>query len=158
METGRFNNEDMTPICKFGPGGEYVSFLPKEYAEIASPNNPLAKALEKIAKIMGTPIKSVSPVSLKPVKIYSMEEQGESEPNTKSIACIAASVGNSQADSKLSKQQSLFSVDAGACRAGGNKPAYRIRAYRRPARKRTAGKIGRQGTLFDDNLVRAKTA
>jgi hypothetical protein len=58
----------------------------------------------------------------------------------------------------LSGEQMLFADDWRVGVRAGHKPKHHIRAYRRTAKKRTAIGAGGQGTLFELDLRRARTA
>ena len=49
------NTEYLGPICKFGPGGDYVSAWPAVplYSIAAAEPNPLGRVLETIARMIG---------------------------------------------------------------------------------------------------------
>ena len=56
MKPNRFENKNR-PLCKFGPGGEYVSTWPGNGKDYSEKNcNSLSKVLSTIAGILGAAI------------------------------------------------------------------------------------------------------
>jgi hypothetical protein len=149
------------PMCRFGPGGDYVNSWPaKKFQLPGQGHNPLGKVLAMIADVMGTTVsgelmiqagttgrhkadfEAPSDNYVMPEKISSAAKRTQNTSYTPSIAGIRDS-------SPIAAEPVLFADDCRSSRGAGRKPHYRIRAYRRSGRKRTAHKIEPQATLFE---------
>jgi hypothetical protein len=147
------------PICKFGPGGDFVSEWPvRGNKSPIAMENPLSKVLATIAEMIGTKIppelltvKDVKPdTSIK--KLIKSNLEKEKQPGEKSSRTNnASSTAGTKANSKLRGQPMLFSDVRRACRTVRRKSHYRIRTYRSSSRKRTSQQFKGQGTLFEIN-------
>jgi hypothetical protein len=159
------NFEYLGPICKFGPGGEYVSNWPAVPLYNATPqDNPLARVLDTIARMVGlSPTQSLAlqtrrahdPQIQKLIQKRREKNERAAKQNSPAYAAPITVVGD---DGPFSGKPTLFSDDTGTGFAPQHKPNHRIRASRRPARKRFAGGMLKQGSLFETHLARAKTA
>jgi len=101
------------PLCKFGPGGDFIAVWQPELAAANS--------------------KTYNTVDSAPVA--TIEDGGV-----------------------LSREPMLFPDNS---RIGGpteHKPKYRVRTYRRAAKKRPAFRLSEQGSLFELDLAGARTA
>jgi len=157
------------PVCKFGPGGDFVTDWPgcRQESDANEPN-----ALARLLATLGAIINNVvgcqfQPESFTPKAVFvsgkrfpcreSNEPDGAAQGyfNDKAACLPGSSV---QVNGGLSRQRLLFSDDwAGRSRAG-HKPKHHIRAHQRPSRKRPAAIAGDQGTLFDTDLKSARSA
>lgn len=158
MDMNRFKNRSEKPLCKFGPGGEFVTDWPGgEMKAYKSNKNPLGKVLSTIAEIIGATIdpeliaeltsapKAAQITDFNTKKEKTSIEAAKPEPDPKTI-------GHSQTDKQLPKQPMLFPDDRGIGRGVRRKPHNRIRAHRRTSRKTASRKVKRQNTLFEINL------
>ena len=160
------NFEYLGPICKFGPGGEYVSNWPAVplYSVSTPQGNPLGRVLDGIARMVGlSPTQSLAlqmrrttdPQIQKLIQKRRERNERAAKQDGPAYAASITVVGN---NSPFSGKPTLFSDDTGTGFAPQHKPNHGIRASRRPARKRFAGGLPQQGSLFDAHIARAKTA
>jgi len=162
-------NKRIGPVCKFGPGGDFVSVWPKEPTSFLKPApNRLTKLLNSIAEIinatLGSEFDSVIevPTDMAPEtkRIFYQEEKlkyavKDGKADKPAYPAATTAIKNNL---RLSKEPMLFADD---CRVGsrtGCKPKHRIRAYRRTAKKRPALSLPGQGSLFEANFRSARTA
>jgi hypothetical protein len=155
------NAEYLGPICKFGPGGEYVSNWPMvpQYST-ACRENPLGSVLEMIARMIGLtsatpPHRYNQPNIQKIIQKYREKNERAAKQDSRSYAAPIAVVGDHRS---FSVKPTLFGDDTGTRLAAPNKPNHRVRASRRAARKRFSVGMPEQGSLFETHLARAKTA
>ncbi len=137
------------PVCKFGPGGDFVSIWPERFAGLYEPlmgepgRHRLARLREALAGVIG----------LTTEKTAEMERSGyASDGSRTAYAGVAA---GTEGGGRLRGQAMLFADDS---RAAGHKSKHRVRAYRRAAKKRAALEFGKQGSLFTADSHCAKTA
>ena len=162
-------NGQIQPLCTFGPGGDFVSFWPKQHSTSrnAVPNS-LALLLERLARIINaklTPDFDASAASHKIThqpKTLTLPEKGNLEYEVKNAKSEKPTDAETTAVIKsncdLQDQQMLFPDD---CRAGlstGHKPKHRIRTYRRTTKKKAPAQLPGQGSLFEADFRCAKTA
>jgi hypothetical protein len=164
----RFRNKQMDiPLCKFGPGGEYINELHADDVELHhQPDDaasPLGKVLYAIADVIGATVQPemlmeiacALPIEDEQSPTCSKESQQDAQPanrrhpQTTSGPC---------ANWKLSKEPLLFSNDWGTGTETRHKSGHRVRTHRRPARKKADGAIHGQGSLFEADRKRRKTA
>ncbi len=165
MEWKRFNHQQ-PPLFKLGPGGEFSYEIVENKAKPVSETvtNPLLKVLEIIADLVGGSIQpellmeEALASSITPAQPVSEVENTTHENKCHSSHHHAKAVGGSAGNRKLSSQALLFADDGRTCGHAGSKPANRIRAYRRTARKKSGGAIQRQGSLFSPHAKSKKTA
>ena len=146
----RYPNRQIGPICKFGPGGDFISIWPSERfdrpeltAEGSSQfsTNRLTKLLASLNKIID---KLVGPESYTDLAVPTD---------------IQTTAGLVLADKRFDRPEltaeGLFADD---CRIGIttiHQPKHSIRAYRRTAKKRSAFGLCLQGSLFEIDLKSA---
>ncbi len=156
MEPNRFENETR-PLCKFGPGGEYVSSWPGNGKSYSQKNtNALSKVLSTVAGILGAAIKAdmlsemESQVETEAAIIAKLAEDkiagkyGQPEPTDN-----AAPTCGTKSDSLLRKEQMLFGDDCRVSHPTKRKSNHRVRTHRRTTRKKAAHWDKGQGTLFE---------
>ena len=162
MDFSRFSqSQDDQPLCKFGPGGDYLTNWPAEdnLQENVEPQlNPIGKILSTIADMVGA---TLDPEILEemtrhadiegPVTITIGKEDITDEKTNKGHNTQAAC--RPETSGPVRKQTMLFSDDWRTGPAAGRKQANRVRTHRRPAKKRSNYKIKGQGTLFEINFV-----
>lgn len=167
MKIDRFKNDGSgEPLCKFGPGGEYIRSWPQKgkAAPLASENS-LRKVLSTLADIIGT--------SIHPELLADIESQVDIETQAKhKLAMEVISSADTKPDSTVNPeaasgakshlavrgQPMLFSDDRRIVRRAKRKPQHRIRAHRGPSKKKTAHQIPGQGTLFETNSASPSAA
>ena len=159
MDVGRFGEFGDGPLCRFGPGGDYV----REWGGGDKPavtgdgGNPLFKILAGIADMIGA---TVDPGILADMSVDGPEDFGPVfVSGVKEGSCDGAdgirsegdaeAVGDTSADRRVSGQTMLFGDDGGGGGGGRRKSNHRIRAHRKPAKKRVACEVEGQGTLFE---------
>ena len=158
------------PVCRFGPGGDYINDWPG--AKMQSPSqepNPLGKVLAMIADVMGTTVSgelmiqerkplyiSVDGIPKKiradiegPTDNHFLREKQSGAANKPDHTSNAPSTAGPKSDSQPATESMLFADDSRSSRAAKHKPHHRIRAYRRTPRKRIARKVEGQATLFE---------
>ena len=162
MDRGRFDAFGDEPICRFGPGGDYVRAWPGKAAGKADPapaaENPLRKVLQSLADIIGATVNIASipgiriegPQEVGACEIVSEErEENQVAANKESGTGDAETTGNTQAHPAVRAEPLLFADDSRVGAGGRRKSNHRIRAHRKTAKKRAAQKIDGQGTLFE---------
>lgn len=171
MDRGRFDAFRDEPICKFGPGGDYVRTWSPKTAGKADPvgavENPLRKVLERLADIIGANVNIASvsgievdgPREIAAREIVSEErEEDHVAADNKSGTGNAETIGDAQAPPAVRAEPLLFADDSRIGSGGRRKSNYRIRAHRKTARKRAAQKIDGQGTLFETDCTSQSAA
>jgi hypothetical protein len=167
MERFRKPNNDI-PLCKFGPGGDYVNaFNASVPAKPPEKESPLGQALTAIAEIIGatiqpeilTEIACALPAAYEPQKPVSETQDYQEKPEDGvRKADYAKTVRNTPPSGKLSKEPMLFGDDWGTGSKLKYQSNHRVRTHRRASRKKAAGPIHGQGTLFEINKSGRKTA
>ena len=153
------------PVCRFGPGGDYVSIWPAD-REIAAkrPKNTIAGLLNVLAGVIealrgGRPGYAING----PAEIadYTVERekpfyvaQGTRADRT-TYTSPDSIVKNNR---RVCDQRWLFADDWRAGGAVGRKPTHRIRAHRAIAKKRVCFAPAESRTLFEPDFKGAKTA
>lgn len=164
----RFEN-DNTPLCRFGPGGDFTfDWLTQSLNPDQPADNRLDKILASLSEIIAAMLGAGPDARPAENQKYQQSPKhiifpiGQSKYADKTIKpdktphpATASTVKNG---SSLPDQQMLFPDDGGDSRRASNKPKYRIRTYRRAAKKKALVGIFGQGSLFDDNLKSARTA
>ena len=169
MNNDRFKR--IEPVCRFGPGGEYMFFWPAGSAEFSSGQswpNSLSKVLGSIARIISatlSPQQLSADVTIENIcqsaeRISEHKEQTHNakpngKPDKSSYAPPNAVIRSNR---KFQGQPMLFADDRGACRRTNNKPKHHIRAYRGTAKKRAGFDIARQSTFFEADFKSQKIA
>lgn len=169
----RFNRKMDVPLCKFGPGGDFTSQYDSEKpAESpAGGISPLGKVLNLIAEVIGAAVQpeilteiacALPPVDLQ-INADSLLSSQENCPDDQT-SLLGQFTSKPQATSSLTANRSLtgqpmlFSNDWRISPGPQHKPGHRIRTHRRTARKKDAHAVHRQGSLFETNTGRRKTA
>jgi hypothetical protein len=160
------------PLCRFGPGGDYVHDWPGDKIQLPGRGqNPLGKVLAMIADLMGTTVSSELMIQSEyppyigpdhevgrvqahiqtPTNNHLLSEKKSSAPNKTEHTSYAASIAGPKGDSRPANEPMLFADDSRSSRTAKHKPHHRIRAYRRPSRKKAPRRVEGQGTLFEVN-------
>jgi hypothetical protein len=162
MDVKRFKvGDDKQPLCKFGPGGEYVYNWPGENADLANANkNALGKVLRALAQIIGATIncellaelQSDAAAEIKDaVKDKLPKEKTESAYKKHTKPNYSPTIRGAKANKTVPAQPMLFGDNGRTCRRVRHKQTNRLRAHRRTSRKKTPCQIKGQGTLFEIN-------
>lgn len=161
MRINKDNHYEDNPVCRFGPGGDFIWHWPGEELSFTTEpvQNKLTEVLARLREIILGGICSENCKDLTSADLRSMlqsdQEQeigygikGKSKPEQSDAAAGAVAQGNIG----ISSGQLLFSDDWGAGRKAGHKPKHRLRAHRRAAKKRVSFELLGQGTLFRADL------
>lgn len=157
---GKFNIGVDEPVCKFGPGGDFVRDWPARKKVAKQKENPLSKVLTTIAEILGTTIRPELPAAAdghwdiginKLFKGSPFKEEPSGADNRSTRNDQSASTGSVKSNSNVRGEPLLFADDRRAGRKVKRKPNYRIRTYRRTSKKRVSAQLEGQGTLFEIN-------
>ena len=157
------------PVCKFGPGGDFVSVWPPEPSK--SPQRrvtSLSEVLACIRQIMGKPEDSEVDVGsswragVRRLAEQHLRQKEDSEYAGRiteaANAAYAAPAAGIKGGRLFSGEQRLFADDWGTGMRAQHKPKHRFRAHRRAAKKRAADSLPGQGTLFELDFRSAKSA
>ncbi len=160
--------EQNEPICRFGPGGDFISVWPgKSSDSISSKPNSLNKALGSIAELvalmLGSEPEGISisraGIQTNARRIFFAKEKLKYASNNKPKAAVnSATTSVTKNDSKFRDEPMLFADDSRISINTGNKPKHRIRTYKRTAKKRSSISIPGQGSLFEVDVKSARTA
>jgi len=147
------------PLCKFGPGGDFVAVWEPEPSECLETLARLPRsAIEALAAAFG--LKRATPLICPNEQIdRHMEKSNDAiENSTARDSTDAASTPAPANDSTFSAEPLLF---PDLVRNGiriKHKPKHRIRTSHRAAKKGAAFKIPKQSSLFEGQLPRARIA
>ncbi|GEM_PF-2939041 len=141
------------PVCRFGPGGDFVHAWPstsKEY--LVTTQSPLNALLERISKLIGFEQKQTKADNI-PYKGTAdvPQMQGTRIPNPKAI-------GIAKNNNDILGQTLLFSDNNRTIQSAQPKPKYNIRTSRRAAKKGFTCRFPAQGSLFEADKSGIKTA
>ncbi len=144
----RFSENNDGPLCMFGPGGEYVTKWQSKKSEVELQKGALARVLGVIAEMVADILcfDNWSEMAIE-------EKSGDAERSdyTPTISIV-------RVDSELRGEPMLFGDD---WRAGGrvrHKPKHRVRTHRRTSKKAAGLGVEGQGSLFELDSTRARTA
>jgi hypothetical protein len=159
MDQNRFKDTDNGPVCMFGPGGDFVTkWSPKVKDSTLRPiaDNPIGRVLATIAEVIGA---TVNPELLSQmteqteinrlININLHKEEQKSAELQPDRTSDTAPTGGSKADIAVRREPMLFADDCGVSKRVKRKPHHRVRAHHRASKKRTSGKLQKQGTLFE---------
>ncbi len=158
-----FLNDGNAPLCRFGPGGDYVKDWPT--GTYKAQQKPIGSVLSTIAKMLDTVIDEELMQNSTIAKIHSAIQNSKLPDLTeyeieyeKSNDVNASSVSGVKISEQFSAEPMLFDNAAGAFGHSGNKQNDSVRAHRKPKRKRASfGRVW-QGSLFDAHQQSAKVA
>jgi len=161
-------NRQVEPLCKFGPGGDFVITWQPEPSDAFEMSSRLVRllssAVEVVAVIFG--FKLAAPgVSLRnnfccdELIVFDREKVINAAENTK-LSDTAYAPATTVADNggAFSAEPTLFPDLGGDGVRVKHKPKHRIRTYRRVAKKGSALRFAQQGSLFESQFQSAKTA
>jgi len=162
-------DKQFEPVCKFGPGGQFVSFWPADPAEHSQRcHSSLTHLLNKLARLIAAPLApkaggTLSQVSAahhdEPRILRSKEEFENAVKDTGSRKPPdAPKTTIIKSDSLFSGEPMLLPNDSGTRERIRHKPKHRVRTYRRAAKKRPAPGVPGQGSLFETHFKSARTA
>ena len=153
------------PLCKFGPGGDFVAaWEPKTSEHPEALARLFASAVDALAAAFGLK-RAGADMHLnnnicpnEPTELYREKPKDAIEYSTARDSTDAASTPAPANSGKFPGEPLLF-PDLG--RNGlriKHKPKHRIRASRRTPKKGAAFRIPKQGSLFEGQLTRARIA
>ncbi len=150
--------KSLRPLCKFGPGGDYVTNWPEGSSDAGEIfDNPLTSVLTALGSVINTRMGAkafnqivTGPEPVKPVFLDNKTEKPESESKI-SHKHHPKTTGNAKGGKKLRKEPMLFGDDCRAGRTPKRKQKHRVRAHRSASPKRANKESPRQGTLFEIN-------
>ena len=162
-------NEQIRPICRFGPGGDFISVWPQEPTALPKlPTNRLTKLLASISEIItvliGPEVDDALAESMDihhPTGLILRQKEKleyEIETGETDKSAYTTPITDIKNDSRISGEPMLFSDDSRISIRIGHKPKHRIRAYRRAAKKRPAPSLSGQSSLFEVDFKSARTA
>ena len=152
-------SEWQEPLCKFGPGGEFVAAWQPRLAEDSALLNPLTRLLAAAVEIaavvlglrrtsafvqFGNISRAEEPADNHTEKIRNAIEHSRTFGATDPPAAPVIKDGR-----RFSRESLLFPDVRRNGRRAEDKPKHHIRAYRGAAKKGAAVRLFKQGTLFD---------
>jgi len=156
------------PLCKFGPGGDFIATWQPTLSESSSSSNWLRRVLtftlEPLALLLGLKPGSPSVHTGHAVAVNEFTAHDEERiPNgVRNIRVDrpfdAAATGTAAADCLFPAQPLLFPDHRRTGLRIRHKPQHGVRTYRRTAKKRPALWLPEQGSLFEIDLPSARTA
>lgn len=162
-------NREVEPVCRFGPGGDFVSDWPPRFG--VSPqrsSSRVRKLLKLVSEIITAALGSelnvpsgVGPSGRRvPDKTFTEEERVPYgiENNKGDEWAYATATAIIESGRRFQGEPMLFADDWGAGGRNRRKPKYGIRAYRRAAKKRSGFSLSGQGSLFETGFKSARTA
>jgi hypothetical protein len=153
------------PLCKFGPGGDFVAAWEPEPSEcLETLAKLLGSAFEALAAVLGLKRTSAKAPLIgnfcpnEPIVRYMERPYDAIENSTARDSTDAASAPAYANDSTFSAEPLLFpDLFRNGIRIK-HKPKHRIRASHRAAKKGIAFRIPKQGSLFEGQLAGAGIA
>ena len=159
-----YSTSRIGPVCRFGPGGEFTSTWPADWANPADqPKNPITKLLNVLAGVADMlrgqeshpNIEIIGPMEIvagQEIPIYELQERRTDIADYTTAGPVAGH------DNQVSGQPGLFADDWRAGETIKHKPNHRVRAHRAVAKKRTCFAPAESRTLFELDFKGAKTA
>ena len=161
-------NRETEPLCKFGPGGDFVSVWQPETPESFEQFNPLKKLsasiIEVAAILLGYNLTNHHNLIIKTCgsgepKLHHKEEMKNGlKFNRVHRATDPAPAPVAQDDSRLPAEPMLFPDFSRNGIRIRHQPKHRIRTYRRAAKKRPVMRFAKQSSLFEDQFKSARIA
>jgi hypothetical protein len=139
------------PVCKFGPGGDFVSYWPtQDYLNLQISETRLGKMLdlfsEAAAILLGSSLEIPYTSGIRTAGT------GNDEPARPISPPLIAVVKNGQ---RILHQPMLFTDNR---HKDMHRPKHRIRSYQKFTKKKASYERPAQGSLFETNLQGAKIA
>ena len=152
----KFNTHNITPVCRFGPGGDFVSTWPGSAKQfIEESQNPISRLLFSLSKLITAMQEHRDQNASAEIEV---SYEGSKEYAAQSIQANSKAAQDAADDSLSNGQILLFTDDSGTVERVEHKPKHRVRAHRRAAKKRPDLRIAGQGSLFEANAAGTKTA
>ena len=161
-------NSQAKPLCKLGPGGDFVTVWQPQPSSSSGPSNHLVKFLTSTVEIvtMLLGLNRNSPcVGSKSAYYFSecVVCQKEEATNAVSSSNLCSTIDPAPAtiteDTRpFSREPMLFPDHSGIGVRTKHKPKHRVRTRSRAAKKRLALRLSEQSSLFELGFKSAKTA
>ena len=162
-------NKQVGPVCRFGPGGDFVSVWPGEFfvSGRSSPNRVrklLTSLSELITLLLGLEPDSTSfvPTGVRHLTDRILAEKEKLKYGVRNgkadRRAYTASTAIIESNRQFQSEPMLFTDDWRVGIGVGRKSKHRIRAYRRTAKKKPAFQVQGQGSLFETDFKSARTA
>jgi hypothetical protein len=172
-------NRQIEPLCKFGPGGDFVAAWQPEPLEISEMSNRFVRLLQSVFEVFvvllekgsgtfsakhssgGSGKTILTPFLPLPDDLVVFDREKVIHDaeirriGDKAHAKAIAALENGRA---FAREPMLFPDLGGNGGRARHKSKHRIRAYRRVAKKGSALRFGEQGSLFEGQFRSAKTA
>jgi len=161
-------NRETAPLCKFGPGGDFISVWQPETPEPFEQSNPLEKLsasiIEVAAILLGFKLTNPHNLLIKtcgssePVLLHKEEMKNAVKFNRIHRATDSSPTSVAQDDNRLPTEPMLFPDFSRNGIRIRHQPKHRIRTYRRAAKKRPVMRFAKQSSLFEDQFKSARIA
>ncbi len=170
-------NRQVEPLCKFGPGGDFVAAWHPEPLEISEMSNRFVRLLESVFEVVAVLLekgsgtfcrngpegashkKYLTPFLPNDLIVFDREKViNDAEIRRIGDKAYAKAIAAAENGRAFSAEPTLFPDLGGNGVRAKHKPKHRIRAYRRVAKKGSALRFGKQGSLFEGQFPSAKTA
>ena len=160
-------NEKARPLeslCQFGPGGDFAfawssDQSPSQRNVIACLGQALLGMVGAVFGLYGDKDLAISDFDSKTSLHGSSKEPAHAELNTQSVSSSpAASTADSRSHIRFPAESRLFPDDGGVGTRINPKPKHRVRTHGRTPRQRISHDLPGQGTLFEVDFSRARTA
>jgi hypothetical protein len=160
-------NQQIEPVCRFGPGGDFIFGWPSKPQASVYLSNRFVKLLNSMNEILNALVGCGFDLDSAPADVRTIPQQSVWRKEKLEYAygndgldgqAYASSVTIVKSDSSLSGEPMLFSDDRGVVFTVGNKPKHRIRTYRRTAKKGPPFGLHSQGSLFEPDCKSARIA
>ena len=162
-----FSNYDGPPVCRFGPGGDFVTDWPVGTTGKVSNTSrrPIGSVLKAIAKMLDVVI-TEELLNSSTIEKINLAINGKSEISNmeneldldKSDESNASPVSGPKAHRQLQEEPMLFDNASGVSEPFGHKPNHGVRTHRRAKRKKTSFGQPWQGSLFEPYSQSSKVA
>ncbi len=152
------------PACKFGPGGEYLSVWPVSPPPCVDPSaGHLTRVLASVAEIVGVlsgtrRTSSVIAPSDQPVSGCQEKTTDAAERDRHHRRFDPQAASGAPAHRRFPRQSLLFPDDSRVSGETESESKHRVRAPKRAAKKIVAHNFPGQGSLFEIDVPRTKTA
>jgi hypothetical protein len=161
-------NRQAGPICKFGPGGDFIAIWQPEPSESSEVSNCLVKLLISAVEALDVVIDLKRISSYVPLRkafcsdeltVCHKEKVINAVENSKADNTVdSAPTATIENGSSFPREPKLFpNLSRNGIRIK-HKPKHNIRTYRRTAKKRSTFRLSKQGSLFESQFQSAQTA
>ncbi len=151
-------------LCQFGPGGDFAFAWSSDQSPIqrnafAGLGQALLGMVGAVFGLYGDKDLAISDFDSKTSLRGGRKEPAHAELNAHTVCSShAASTADSRSHIRFPAESRLFPDDGGAGTRIDPKPKHRVRTHGRTPRKRISHDVPGQGTLFEVDFPRARTA